>query len=184
MSVKNVYYSLTLVLLGLVFTIFSKTQNVLVMYISEEPQYTNNKHENVKLKYKKERGYDYSQEIIYIYQTNSQYHDKSFQEIKDSYGLKWGQVQYYHSGHQMECFHSVCENVDKGTNVRNSYSCKSLRIYKTLDNNAPEISNLDECFDLMYEPDFFMNVTKYTGWAHKWHEANDVLSYLSEYINN
>jgi hypothetical protein len=189
MSVKNVYYSLTLVLLGLVFTIFSKTQNVLVMYISEEPQYTNNKHENVILKYKKEKLdlFNNGGEIIVIYQTNRQYRDRSFKEIKDSYGLKWAQVGYGHTkqyGHW--CSFSVCKNVNKNTNVRNSYSCKGLQTYKTLDldNNAPEISNLDECFDLMYEPDFFMNVTKYTGGAHKWHEANDVLSYLSEYINN
>ena len=173
-----------LVLLGLVFATISKTQNVFVMYISEEP-HLNDIHENVKLKYKKERGYDYSQETIYIYQTNSQYNDKSFQEIKDSYGLKWAQVQHYHSGHQMECFHNVCENVDKGTNVRDSYSCKSLRIYKTLVNNAPEISNVDECFDLMYESDFFMNVKKYTeGTYTKWHDVSYVLPYLLEYMNN
>lgn len=174
---------MTLVLLGLVFTIFSKTQNVLVMYISEEPQYTNNKHENVKLKYKKEK---LGKETIVIYQTNSQYQDKSFKEIKDSYGLKWAQIGYYQTkqyGHR--CVFGVCEHVDKSTNIRSSYSCKSLLIYKTLNNNAPEISNLDECFDLMYESDFFMNVKKYTGGTHtKWRDVSYVLTYLSEYINN
>jgi hypothetical protein len=191
MSVKNVYYSLTLVLLGLVFTIFSKTQNVLVMYISEDPQYTNNKHENVKLKYKKEKLdlFNNGRETIVIYQTNSQYRDKSFQEIKDSYGLKWAQVGYDHTkqyGHRCgfgvlfnsgyECGNGRCSN-------RVTYN--SIQIYKTLDNNAPEISNLDECFDLMYESDFFMNVKKYTEGTHtKWRDVSYVLTYLSEYVNN
>ena len=154
------------------------------MYASNEPLYTNNKYGNINFKYKKERIYKYKKEFIYIYQTNSQYIDRTFEEIQDSYGLKWCRIYYGSDGHTDVCSLSVCENTDKGTNVRDSYSCNTIKIHKTPNNYAPEISNINECYNLIYEPDFFMNIKKYIGIHTKWRHIHNVMPYLLEYVNN
>jgi hypothetical protein len=108
-----------------------------------------------------------SDELMYIYKLPQGANIKSFKEIKGTYGLDWMEISY-----------SYCD-------LHKQMKCTHLVKYRGVTNGpiwANDIKNIDDCYNLIYNPEYYSNTTKYiklNTLHNNLHNIHLVMSYLT-----
>ena len=128
------------------------------------------KHVPLKFTYNIEKDSD---ELIYIYKLPQGANIKSFKEIKDTYGLDWMEISY--SSREGRCTHRVNDNGSEFNGHVNIFNS--------------DIKNIDDCYNLIYNPEYYYNITKYIRYDSPKNDGNhfrnirnkrhNVISYLT-----